>query len=53
MEGLVPCVTLTTEVPPYKAVPGGAALLVKLLHNMGRHVLLYVVFLQCCFDKQD
>lgn len=37
---------VTTEVPPHDAVPGGVVLLVKLLLNMGRNVLLYVIFLQ-------
>lgn len=37
---------ITTEVPPHDAVPGGVVLLVKLLLNMGRNVLLYVIFLQ-------
>uniref|UniRef100_A0A8P0PK86 Dynein light chain n=2 Tax=Canis lupus familiaris TaxID=9615 RepID=A0A8P0PK86_CANLF len=38
---------ITTEVPPHNAVPGGVVLLVKLLLNMGRNILLYVIFLQC------
>ena len=36
---------ITTEVPPHGAVPGGAVLLVELL-DMGRNVLLYIIFLQ-------
>ena len=38
---------ITTEVPPHDAVPGGVVLLVKLLLDMGRNVLLYIIFLQC------
>ena len=37
----------TTEVPPHDAVPGGVALLVKLLLDMGRNVLLYIILFQC------
>ena len=33
--------------PPHDAVPGGVVLLVKLLLDMGRNVLLYIIFLQC------
>uniref|UniRef100_A0A8C8X4T2 Dynein light chain n=1 Tax=Panthera leo TaxID=9689 RepID=A0A8C8X4T2_PANLE len=36
---------ITTEVPPHDAVPPPA--LRPHLLNMGRNVLLYVVFLQC------
>lgn len=38
---------VTTEVPPHNAVPSGVVLLVKLLLDMGRNVLLYIIFLQC------
>ena len=38
---------ITTEVPPHDAVPGGVVLLVKLLLDMGRNVVLYIIFLQC------
>lgn len=37
---------VTTEVPPHDAVPGGIVLLVKLLLDVGRDVLFYVVLLQ-------
>lgn len=38
---------ITTEVPPHDAVPGGVVLLVKLLLDMGRNVLLYIILFQC------
>lgn len=38
---------ITTEVPPHDAVPGGVVFLVKLLLDMGRNVLLYIILLQC------
>lgn len=37
---------VATEVPAHDAVPGGVVLLVKLLLDMGRDILLYVVLLQ-------
>ncbi|CAH6926317.1 unknown_gene_7976 [Phodopus roborovskii] len=37
---------ITTEVPTHNAVPGGVVLLVKLLLDMGRNILFYVVLLQ-------
>ena len=35
---------ITTEVPPHDAVPGGVVLLIKLLLDMGRNVLLYIIY---------
>jgi len=38
---------ITTEVPPHDAVPDGVVLLVRLLLDVGRDVLLYIILLQC------
>uniref|UniRef100_A0A4X1T6P5 Uncharacterized protein n=2 Tax=Sus scrofa TaxID=9823 RepID=A0A4X1T6P5_PIG len=38
---------VTTEVPPHNAVPSGVPALCPHLLDMGRNVLLYIIFLQC------
>ena len=38
---------IITEVPPHGAGPGGVIPPVKILLDMGRNVLLYIIFLQC------